>query len=198
MVLSGEDRRNSKQATHFWIFKTSFDNDKVRDHCRFTKPRLKKHIELNTKLQENAKNEFETEFFKSMSNSFVGNTMENIRNCVDVWLVSNRKRTLKLSAKPNLKHLTIFDEKLATTKSELSWCSISQSIVEWASLTSAGLWCMIFTITKSRLRMEIVRSFYSQILTVSLMRLQLKNSTRMEVKILKISSTQVIALKITF
>ena len=49
-----------------------------------TKPRLKKHIELNTKLQENAKNEFETEFFKSMSNSFVGNTMENIRNCVDV------------------------------------------------------------------------------------------------------------------
>ena len=103
MVLSGEDRRNSKQATHFWIFKTSFDNDKVRDHCRFTKPRLKKHIELNTKLQENAKNEFETEFFKSMSNSFVGNTMENIRNCVDVWLVSNRKRTLKLSAKPNLK-----------------------------------------------------------------------------------------------
>ena len=126
-----------------------------------TKPRLKKHIELNTKLQENAKNEFETEFFKSMSNSFVGNTMENIRNCADVWLVSNRKRTLKLSAKPNLKHLTIFDEKLATTKSELSWCSISQSIVEWASLTSAGLWCMIFTITKSRLRMEIVRSFYS-------------------------------------
>ena len=49
-----------------------------------TKPRLKKHIELNTKLQENAKNEFETEFFESMSNSFVGNTMENIRNCVDV------------------------------------------------------------------------------------------------------------------
>ena len=49
-----------------------------------TKPRLKKHIELNTKLQENAKNEFETEFFKSMSNSFVGNTIENIRNCVDV------------------------------------------------------------------------------------------------------------------
>ena len=57
---------------------------------------------------------------------------------------------------------------------------------------------MIFTITKSRLRMEIVRSFYSQTLTVSLMRLQLKNSTRMEVKTLKISSTQVIALKITF
>ena len=84
MVLSDEDRRNSKQATHFLIFKTSFDNDKVRDHCRYTKPRLKKHIELNTKLQENTKNEFETEFFKSMSNSFVGNTMENIRNCVDV------------------------------------------------------------------------------------------------------------------
>ena len=36
MVLSDEDRRNSKQATHFWIFKTSFDNDKVRDYCRFT------------------------------------------------------------------------------------------------------------------------------------------------------------------
>ena len=130
MVLSGEDRRNSKQATHFMIFKTSFDNDKVRDHCRFTGKYEAPAEETHWAKHEAArkcKEWIRDRVFKSMSHSFVGNTMENIRNCVDVWLVSNRKRTLKLSAKPNLKHLTIFDEKLATTKSELSWCSISQS-----------------------------------------------------------------------
>ena len=155
MVLSGEDRRNSKQATHFWIFKTSFDNDKVRDPCRFTgkyeapaeETHWAKH-EAARKCKEWIRDrvfQVDEQFF---CRKYYGKHQE-LCGCVIG------------SAKPNLKHLTLFDEKLATTKSELSWCSISQSIVEWASLTSAGLWCMIFTITKSRLRMEIVRSFYS-------------------------------------
>ena len=38
--------------------------------------------------------------------------MENIRNRVNVKLVSDRKVAEKLSAKPNFKHCTIFDENL--------------------------------------------------------------------------------------
>ena len=38
--------------------------------------------------------------------------MENIRNRVDVKLVSDRKVAEKLSTKPNFKHCTIFDENL--------------------------------------------------------------------------------------
>ena len=36
-----------------------------------------------------------------MNNSVFGKTMENIRNRVDVKLVSDRKKAEKLSAKPN-------------------------------------------------------------------------------------------------
>ncbi|PFX14418.1 hypothetical protein AWC38_SpisGene21422 [Stylophora pistillata] len=47
-----------------------------------------------------------------MNNSVFGKTMENIRKRVDVRLLNNRKKAQKLSAKPNFKHCTIFDENL--------------------------------------------------------------------------------------
>ena len=47
-----------------------------------------------------------------MNNSVFGKTMENIRNRVDVKLGNNRGAAEKLSAKPNFKHCTIFDENL--------------------------------------------------------------------------------------
>ncbi|XP_022784290.1 uncharacterized protein LOC111324887 [Stylophora pistillata] len=75
-------------------------------------PWLKSYIELNTNLRTNAKNKFEKDFFKLMNNSVFGKTMENIRKRVDVGLLNNRKKAQKLSAKPNFKHCTIFDENL--------------------------------------------------------------------------------------
>jgi len=59
-----------------------------------------------------AKNVFEKDFFKLVNNSVFEKTMENIRKRVDVRLVKNRKKVRKLAAKPNFKHLTIFDENL--------------------------------------------------------------------------------------
>ncbi len=38
--------------------------------------------------------------------------MENIRNRVDIQLVNNEGKAMKLAAKPNYKHCTIFDENL--------------------------------------------------------------------------------------
>ncbi|XP_065679086.1 uncharacterized protein LOC136093770 [Hydra vulgaris] len=45
---------------------------------------LSKYIELNTDLRTKATNDFEKDFFKLMSNSVFGKTMENIENRVDV------------------------------------------------------------------------------------------------------------------
>ena len=73
---------------------------------------LKKYIALNTDLRTKAKNEFEKDFFKLMNNSVFGKTMENIRNRVDIKLVTDKKKAEKLSAKPNFKHCNIFCEEL--------------------------------------------------------------------------------------
>ena len=73
---------------------------------------LKRYIALNTDLRTKARNEFEKDFFKLMNNSVFGKTMENIRNRVNIKLVTDRKKAEKLAAKPNFKHCNIFDEDL--------------------------------------------------------------------------------------
>ena len=73
---------------------------------------LKKYIALNTDLRTKARNEFEKDFFKLMNNSVFGKTMENIRNRVNIKLVTDKKKAERLAAKPNFKHCNIFNENL--------------------------------------------------------------------------------------
>ena len=73
---------------------------------------LKPYIDLNNELRKNAKNDFEKDFFKLMNNSVFGKTMENIRNRVDIRLVTNENQARKLISKPNYQHRTIFCENL--------------------------------------------------------------------------------------
>ena len=76
---------------------------------------LEKYINQNTKLRIAAKksgNNFEVDFFKLMNNYVFGNTLENIRNRVDIRLISSDKVAQKLAAKLNYDHCTIFDENL--------------------------------------------------------------------------------------
>ena len=47
-----------------------------------------------------------------MNNSVFGEILENIRNRVDIELISSDKIAQKLAAKPNYDHCTIFDENL--------------------------------------------------------------------------------------
>ena len=47
-----------------------------------------------------------------MNNSVFGTTLENIRNRVDIRLITSNKVAQKLTAKPNYDRCTIFDEKL--------------------------------------------------------------------------------------
>ena len=55
---------------------------------------LVEYIILNTKLRIEAKqygNNFEVDFFKLINNSVFGKTLENIRNRVDIRLISSDK-----------------------------------------------------------------------------------------------------------
>ena len=117
-----------------------------------------------------------------MNNSVSWKTMENIRNRVYVRLVTNRKKTSKLAANPTSRNWPYSMKILLNPSwSELSWCSITHRLL-WnvhpryhheSGVTS--------TITTSKRSMEVVQSFYSQTLTVLLMRLQLRTSTRSDI-----------------
>ena len=76
---------------------------------------LKEYINLNPKLRIEARqsgNSFEVDFFKLMNNSVFGKTLENIRNRVDIRLLSMDKVAQKLDAKPTYDRCTIFNENL--------------------------------------------------------------------------------------
>ena len=75
-------------------------------------PWLKQYIDFNTQKRTQAKNSFEKDFFKLMNNSVFGKTMENLRKRVDVRLVTNEKKLLKMSSKPTYVSSKIFNENL--------------------------------------------------------------------------------------
>ena len=75
-------------------------------------PWLKQYIDFNTNKRKNAKNAFEKDFFKLMNNSVFGKTMENLRKRVDVRLVTDNKKLIKLASKPTYVSSKIFNENL--------------------------------------------------------------------------------------
>jgi hypothetical protein len=73
---------------------------------------LRGYIAMNTRLRRKAKSKFSKDFFKLRNNSVFGKCMENIRNRLNVDLVTTRKKFLKLAAKPTFKTFSIFHEEL--------------------------------------------------------------------------------------
>jgi len=75
-------------------------------------PWLKQYINFNTQKRTQAKNSFEKDFFKLMNNSVFGKTMENVRKRVDVRLITDEKKLLKMASKPTYVSSKIFNENL--------------------------------------------------------------------------------------
>ena len=73
---------------------------------------LKPYIDMNTKLRTEAKNDFEKDFFKLMTNSVFGKTMENVRNHTNIKLVTTNERRNKLVSELNYHTTKYFSENL--------------------------------------------------------------------------------------
>ena len=71
---------------------------------------LKPYIDINTEFRQEAKNQFEKDFFKLMINSMFGKTMENVRNHRDIKLVTTNKQRNKFTSEPSY-HLTKYISK---------------------------------------------------------------------------------------
>ena len=79
---------------------------------------MKKYIDLNTNMRKKGTTDFEKDFYKLMNNSVFGKTMENVRNRVNVKLVTNKKDLNKLVKKPNYKRVSEFHENLVAVHME--------------------------------------------------------------------------------
>ena len=74
---------------------------------------LKPDIDLNTELRKIAKNDFEKDFFKLMSNAVFGKTMKNVRKHRDIKLVTTEKKRSKLVSEPNYHTMNYISEDLS-------------------------------------------------------------------------------------
>ena len=73
---------------------------------------IKQYINFNTRKRTQAKTSFEKDFFKLMNNSVFGKNMENLKKRVDVKLVTDEKKLMKLTSKPTFLTGKVFNEKL--------------------------------------------------------------------------------------
>ena len=67
---------------------------------------------MNTKLRQQAKHNFEKDFFKLMNNLVFGKTTENVRKYRDIKIVTTETRRNYLVSEPNYHTTNFFTEKL--------------------------------------------------------------------------------------
>ena len=102
---------------------------KIHDVLSFTqKPWLAKYIQYNTDCRSKAKSLFEKNFYKLMNNAVFGKTNENLRNRVNVEIITDRKIALKRVAKTNFIRSQVIHEDLVIIQTAISTLKLNKPI----------------------------------------------------------------------
>ena len=67
---------------------------------------------MNVKLRQEAKNNYEKDFFKLMNNAVFGKTIENVRKHGNIKLLTTEKRRNYLVSEPNYHTTKFFTENV--------------------------------------------------------------------------------------
>ena len=98
--------RNLKQALNRGLILK-----KVHRVIKFNqKAWLKPYIDMDTKLRQKAKNNFEKDFLKLMNNIVFGKAIENVRKYRNIKLVTTERRRNYLVSEPNYHTNKFFTE----------------------------------------------------------------------------------------
>lgn len=117
--------RNLKQAISLGIKLT-----RVHRALSFVQtPFLKAYIDLNTTERAKAKNDFEKDFFKLMNNSIFGKTCENVANRIDVKLMNDPVKFVKMSSKPYFKDFRIFSNDLVAVEMKKTMITYNRPMI---------------------------------------------------------------------
>ena len=101
---------------------------------------------MNTELRKLAKDDFEKDLFKLMSNAVFGKTMENIRKHSDIKLATTDKKRSKLVSEPNYHAINYISEDLSIiemnkTKVEMNKpIYLGLSILEISKILMSEFW----------------------------------------------------------
>ena len=100
---------------------------KVQTVIKFNqKAWLKPYVDINTKLRQKAKHNFEKDFFKLMNNAVFGKTMENVRKHRNIKLVTTKQRRNYLVSEPNYYTTKFFTENLLAVEMRKTHCIKTQ------------------------------------------------------------------------
>ena len=83
-------------------------------------PWLKKYIDFNTDMRKQSSSEFAKDFYKLMNNSVFGKSQENLRNRVNVEVITKRDVALKRVCKPSFKRSQVIHEDLVIIQTAVS------------------------------------------------------------------------------
>jgi hypothetical protein len=107
---------------------------------------LEHYIDLNTAQRTKATTDFEKNIWKLMNNAFYGKTCENIRNRVDVKLVTDSKTAVRLQTNPFYKSQTIFiDDKLTAIQMGIKKLKFNKPIYTGMSILDLSKFLMYQT-----------------------------------------------------